>query len=240
MASTQRRAVLGILMLEGRMAEVPGCLGSPASFPYPVVHRVVSGSRPPSSAAEAEALFPLYLEAARELEREGVSVLTENCHGLMALVHPRLAAALSVPFVGSALTLVPELHRMMPSRRIGILAFHPEAVDDQVCAACGFSPRQIPVVVAGVAGSAAWQEFLCTKEIPDALRPLLEADLVAAARGLAAAYPDLGAFVCECTLLPPASQAVRDALGLPVFDVLTLLDLAMRGRCRPPDPLSAC
>lgn len=233
------RAVLGILMLEGRMAAVPGCLGSSATFPYPVVHRVVRGSRPPSTPAEAEALLPLYLEAARELEREGVSVLTENCNGLMVLLQQRLAAAVSVPFVGSALQMVPEVHRMMPSRRIGILAFHREAVGEPVYAACGWSARQIPVLVGGVAGSAAWQEFLRTKEIPDGLRPRLEADLVAVARGMIAEHPDLGAFVCECTLLPPASQALREALGLQVFDVLTLLDLAVRGRFRPPNALSS-
>jgi hypothetical protein len=227
-------ARLGILMLEGKMAAVPGCMAGPSTFPYPVLRWVVRGSRPPASAADVEALAPLYLAAARELEREGASVLTENCNGLMVLLQDRLAGAVSIPAVTSALLLVPQIHRMLPSRRLGILAFHAASVTEQICRACGWSMEEIPVAVGGVVESPAWQELLRTKEMPDRLRPALAADLIACGRRMLAEHPDLGAFVCECTLLPAASQELRDALGLPVFDILNLLDLAMRGRFRPP------
>jgi hypothetical protein len=237
-----REPTLGILMLDGKMAEVPGCMAAVDTFPYPVVRRVVPGARPPATAADVDALFPRYLEAARQLvENEGISVLTENCNGLMVLLQDRLAAALPVPVVTSALLLVPQIHRMMPKGRLGILAFHPESVHEAVYNACGFSAEGesgVPVAVSGVAGSAAWQEFLRTKEIPETLRPQLEADLVATGRQLVEAHPDLSAFVCECTLMPPANQALRDALGLPVYDILNLLDLTMRGLFRPPSSIS--
>jgi hypothetical protein len=225
---------LGILMLDGKMADVPGCMASAATFPYPVVRRVVPGARPPASPAEVEALLPRYLEAARELEREGISVLTENCNGIMVLLQDRLAAAVSVPVITSALLMVPQIHRMMPAKRIGVLAFHPEAVNEQVYNACGWSEQEIPIAVGGVAGSEAWHEFLRLKEIPDSLRPRLEGDLIAVGRKMLDEHPDLGAFICECTLMPPANQALREALGLPVYDILNLLDLAMRGLFRPP------
>ena len=232
------QAQLGILMLEGKMAAVPGCMAGPSTFPYPVLRRVVRGSRPPASPEDVEALAPLYLAAARDLERAGVSVLTENCNGLMVLLQDRLAAAVSIPVVTSALLMVPQIHRMLPSCRLGLLAFHPAAVTEQVCRACGWSMEEIPVAVGGVAESPAWQEFLRTKEIPDRLRPGLAADLVACGRRMLAEHPDLGAFVCECTLMPAVSQELRDALGLPVFDILNLLDLAMRGLFRPADASS--
>jgi hypothetical protein len=230
-AAATGRPRLGILLLDGRMAEVPGCMASPESFPYPVRHRVVSGARPPQDRAAVEALLPLYAAAARELAAEGVQVVTENCNGLMVLLQERLAAAVPVPVVTSALLIAPEIHRLMPGRRLGILAFDPAAVTAEVLGACGLDG--VPLAVGGVAGSAAWQEFLRTKEIPEALRPQLEADLVAAGRRLVEEHPDLGAFVVECTLLPPCSQALRDALGLPVYDILTVLDLAVAGRFRP-------
>jgi hypothetical protein len=214
------------------MAEVPGCMASPKTFPYPVRHRVVAGARPPQDRAAVEALAPLYLEAARELEREGVDVLTENCNGLMVFLQERLAAAVKVPVVTSALLLAPEIHRLMPARRLGILAFHPEAVTPEVLAACGLDG--VPIAVGGVAGSPAWHEFLRTKEIPDALKPRLAADLIAVGRRMLDEHPDLGAFVSECTLLPPCSDDLRRALGLPVYDILTVLDLVVAGRFRPP------
>ena len=38
-----------------------------------------------------------------------------------------------------------------------------------------------------------------------------------------AAEPDLGAFVLECTDLPPFAEAIRQTTGRPVFDFVTLL-----------------
>jgi hypothetical protein len=230
------RPALGILLLEGKMADVPGCMACAATFHYPVIYEVVRGSRPPASPADVEAMVPLYIDAAQELERRGARVITDNCNGLMVLMQDRLAAAVRVPVITSALLAVPEIHRLLPERRIGILAFHASAVSNEVYAACGWSPAEIPVAVGEVGGSAAWQQFLRTKEIPDELRPRLEADLIAAGRDLLAAHPDIGVFVSECTLLPPCCQALRDALGLPVYDILTLLDLAVAGSWRPAAP----
>ena len=46
-------------------------------------------------------------------------------------------------------------------------------------------------------------------------------------------HGDIGAFVSECTMLPTALQRVRDDLGLPVYDILTMLDFAVSGGYRP-------
>jgi hypothetical protein len=198
----------------------------------------VPGSRPPAGRADVEAMAPAYVAAARRLEADGADVITDNCNGLMVFMQERLAAAVSVPVFTSALMLVPIVGRLLPGRRIGILAFAPEAVSEEVYQACGFRGADLPLAVAGVAQCASWQEFLRTKEIPDTLRPRLLADLVEAGRGLQRVHADLGAFVSECTLLPPGCQALRDALGLPVFDILTCLDLLVGSRSRRPDARS--
>jgi len=225
-------AALGVLLLEGRMAEVPGCLACEASFPYPVVHRVVAGSRPPRQLEDVAALRPLYVAAARDLAGQGVAAITDNCNGRLVLLQRALAEAVAVPVVTSALLLVPSLARLLPGRRIGILAFDERDVGDWHYQACGFSSTEVPLAVAGVAASGAWRSFLATKEAPLARLRQMEADLVAAAGGLHRLHPDLGALVVECTLLPPAAQAVRDALGLPVYDILSLVDAVMAGRGR--------
>lgn len=229
---------LGVLLLEGKMAQVSGCMACVDTFPYPVVYKVVPGSKPPSSPEQVEAMVPLYVEAARELEREGIDVLTDNCNGLMVLMQDRLAAAVKVPVVTSSLMLVPEIHRMMPGRRIGLLAFYASALNEQVYNACGWSANDIPTAVGEVGWSEAWHEFLRTKEIPPELRLRLEADLIAVGRRMLEENPDIGAFVSECTLMPPILQALRDELRLPVYDNLTLLDLAVAGRFRPAAALS--
>lgn len=226
------RPPLGILMLEGKMADVPGCMACEATFPYPVVRKVVRGSKTPLSAEEAWAMLPLYIDAARELEQEGVAAITANC-GLIALMQKELAATVRVPVVTSALLMVPDLHRLVGGRRIGILTFFTHAVGERNYNASGWSSNDIPVALGGVGDSEAWLTFLRTKEVPAELRERMAADLLAVVRGMLAEHPDIGAFVSECTMLPACLQAVREEIGLPVYDVLTQLDLAMSGSFRP-------
>ena len=42
-------------------------------------------------------------------------------------------------------------------------------------------------------------------------------------------YPEARAFLMECTELPPYSDAVRHATGLPVFDAITNCDFFIHG-----------
>jgi maleate cis-trans isomerase len=229
---------LGILMLEGKMADVPGCMACEATFPYPVVRKVVRGSRTPLSAEEAWGMLPLYIDAARELEKEGVAALTANC-GLIALMQKELAATVNIPVVTSALLMVPDLHRMIGGRRIGILTFFTHAVGERNYNASGWSSNDIPVALGGVGDYESWNTFLKTKEVPPELRKQLTADLLAVVRGMLAEHPDIGAFVSECTMLPACLQAVREEIGVPVYDILTQLDLAMSGSFRPAAALAA-
>ena len=219
-------------MLEGKMADVPGCMACEATFPYPVIRKVVRGSKTPLSAEEAWAMLPLYIEAARELEQEGVAAITANC-GLIALMQKELAATVRVPVVTSALLMVPDLHRLIGGRRIGILTFFTHAVGERNYNASGWSSHDIPVALGGVGQFESWLTFLRTKEVPPELRTQMTADLLSVVRGMLAQYPDIGAFVSECTMLPACLQAVREQVGLPVYDVLTQLDLAMSGSFRP-------
>ena len=226
------RPPLGILMLEGKMADVPGCMACEATFPYPVVRKVVRGSKTPLSAEEAWAMLPLYVDAARDMEQEGVAAITANC-GLIALMQKELAATVRVPVVTSALLMVPDLHRLVGGRRIGILTFFTHAVGERNYNASGWSSHDIPVALGGVGDSEAWLTFLRTKEVPAELREQMTADLLAVVRGMLDEHPDIGAFVSECTMLPACLQAIREEVGVPVYDVLTQLDLAMSGSFRP-------
>jgi hypothetical protein len=234
----RNRPPLGILMLEGKMSTVPGCMAAEETFPYPVVRKVVRGSRTPLSADQAWGMLPLYVEAARELEREGVGAITANC-GLIALMQRELAAAVKVPVVTSALLMVPAVWRMVGYRRVGILTFFTDAVSERNYEASGWSSEEVPVALGGVGEHESWREFLRTKEVPPELRERLTADLLTVVRGMLAEHPDIGAFVSECTMLPTCLQAVRDEIGLPVYDILTVLDVAMSGHHRPAAALAS-
>ncbi|MDP1840161.1 MAG: aspartate/glutamate racemase family protein, partial [Reyranella sp.] len=54
-------------------------------------------------------------------------------------------------------------------------------------------------------------------------RDVVEREVVAAGRDLVARHPGIDTVVLECTNLPPYKAALKQALGLPVYDVLDLL-----------------
>lgn len=223
-----REPSLGVLMLAGKMADVPGCMACEETFPYPVVRKVVEGSRTPRSLDEVRHMLPKYQQAAQELEREGVDVITANC-GLVALLQQELSAVVRVPVVTSALLMVPAVSRAVGGRTVGVLTFFADEVGERNFQASGWSSADIPTRVAGVGQHPSWLRFLETKEMDSALRLELAADLIATAEGLVAEVPDVGAFVLECTMLPSLSGDLRDHFDIPVYDVLTLIDWAMSG-----------
>ncbi len=59
-------------------------------------------------------------------------------------------------------------------------------------------------------------------------------EVVEAAEGLVAGNESVGAILFECTDLPPYASAVRDAVGLPVFDISTLIGFVHSGVVRRP------
>jgi hypothetical protein len=51
----------------------------------------------------------------------------------------------------------------------------------------------------------------------------MKAEVVERSREMAAADPAIRAILLECTNLPPYAGAVRDAIGLPVYDAVTMI-----------------
>jgi Asp/Glu/hydantoin racemase len=52
---------------------------------------------------------------------------------------------------------------------------------------------------------------------------LAEQDVVGAGRDLVANNPDIGAIVLECTNMPPYAAALQAAVGLPVYDIYSMI-----------------
>ncbi len=51
-----------------------------------------------------------------------------------------------------------------------------------------------------------------------------EREVLGMAETLLARHPDVGAIVSECTNLPPYSAAIEAAFGVPVYDIITLVE----------------
>ena len=91
----------------------------------------------------------------------------------------------------------------------------------------GIRPRN-PIVVRGMQDEPEFRSaVLEPKGTMDT--DLISEETVAAARRLREERPDLGAVLLECSLLPPYASVVQEAVGLPVFDFVTLIDFMAAG-----------
>ena len=100
-------ATLGILMLQTEFLRIHGDVGNAATFPFPVLYKVVQGATAYSVVKQKGAgLDNVFINAARELVQIGADGIATSC-GFLSLFQQRLTAAVDVPVATSSLMQVP-------------------------------------------------------------------------------------------------------------------------------------
>lgn len=214
--------VAGILMLDSTTPRAPGDPGHAATFSFPVLYEVVQGfTLDQVRSPQPERLGPV-LEAAHRLEARGVDFIATDC-GLFSLYQGEIAAELHVPFLGSSLSLVPLVSAMLgPARKVGIITGHTGILTDLHLRSAGIDMQRVALV-----GMEGCQEFV---EVVIGERAVLDMDamaagVVSAAEELLAREPSVGALVLECTNLVTFRRDLLERFGLPVFDLVTLIEM---------------
>ena len=223
-------ASVGILMLEARFPRIPGDMGNARTWPFPVHYKVVCGASPERVVRRgAEGLLGAFIDAARELEADGVDGITTNC-GFLALFQDELAAATSVPVATSSLMQTAMVNRLLPrGKRAGILTISASTLTGEHLAKAGV-PEGTPVG-STEGGREFTRAILGNSETLDV--DLAREDNIAAAIALARDNPDLGAIVLECTNMAPYAAAIRTATGLPVFSIYNFVAWFQSALCPP-------
>jgi hypothetical protein len=216
--------MLGILMLETRFPRLPGDIGHPATFSFPVRRRVVPGAHPARVVRGDEAsLIEPFVEAGLALVDEGAVALTTSC-GFLARWQCELQAALPVPVWSSALLKLADLR----SHACGVITIEAASLTARHFEAVGADPA---TPVEGIAPGSPLHRTLL-EDRPE-LDPVdAEAQVLAAGARLLARHPRLEAFVLECTNLPPYAEALQRATGRPVHHIVSLLHERMPALAR--------
>ncbi len=214
-------APLGILMLEARFPRIPGDMGNATTWPFPVLYRVVKGASPEKVVLNGAAgLLPDFIDAAKDLVRLGAEAITTNC-GFLSLFQKELAAAVGVPVATSSLMQVPWVQATLPpGKRVGLVTVSASTLSPAHLEAAGV-PLDTPLI-----GTESGKEFfrvLIKAEKDDMDVALAEQDVVEAGTELVARHPDVGAIVLECTNMPPYAAALQAAVGLPVYDIYSMI-----------------
>lgn len=225
------RPTLGIQMLDVGPIRLPGSYHNPATFPYPVLHRIVPGAKVDVVTGGDRSVLGAYIESARQMEREGCRAIATSC-GYTSHFQAEISAAVSVPVATSSLLLVPLVERLIPpGSKIALLTFDATRFNEGLAHGAGWSLATSPVVVAGVEGTESWDEM--RKPQPGITHAMLARDVMEAANRVLGTHPDIRAIVFECAVFPIVTDHVRAATGLPVFDYVNLADMLVEAVAGP-------
>jgi Asp/Glu/hydantoin racemase len=214
---------IGILMLDSTFPRIQGDIGNAFTWNFPVLYKKVVGGTPKKVVLELtkEDVAP-FIEAAKDLEKEGVRAITTSC-GFLALFQKEMADAVNIPVLTSALLLVPLVYKMLGSnKKVGILTANKSTLTKNHFRSVG--AENIPCVIKGLETKDVftnftvqnWQEVdieACRRELIDSTEELMQED------------ENIGAIVLECTNMPPFTEDIKKTAGIPVFDIVSLVNM---------------
>ncbi|MFN0043411.1 MAG: aspartate/glutamate racemase family protein [Alphaproteobacteria bacterium] len=213
-------AVVGVLLLDTKFPRVFGDGGNSDTFPFPVLVKRVQGATPFQVVdRQAEGLLEPFVKGAHELVAAGAAGITTTC-GFLAIFQRELAQRAGVPVAASSIIQVPLAQRLLPAgKRVGIITADSRNFTARHLEGAGLA-LDTPVIgtETGTTLTRVFTDKLTEYRFEDC-----EADLVNAGRAMLERHPDVGAFVLECTNMPPFAGALERALGLPVYDFYTLI-----------------
>jgi hypothetical protein len=212
---------IGIIVLEERIPCPPGTPGNPTTFPFPVCYEVARGVSAAALRDEPPSGLESFIAAGQRLVERGAWAIAGNC-GLMIVHQEAVARAFAVPVLLSSLIQVPLIARMLaPDAAVGVLVSGANSLAPRhlVMARAGSDAR---IVLASMQGKPHFTAAVC-EERGELDFEAVTAEAVEVALTLVREHPEVQALLFECVDLPPYAHAVQEAVGLPVFDITTLI-----------------
>ena len=214
--------LIGILMLDTNTPFIQGDVGNAATYSYPVRFKRIDGLTPGRIFDHDRSFVQAMVDGARELEREGVRAVTGDC-GFMAIYQHEVQEAVDIPVFLTSLLQIPFITSIIkPSSQVGVLTANSRSLTPEMLLSLGLNnPERL--VVAGLEHTEHFKKtaiddtgFLDSQAV--------RLEVVQTAQALQSKHPGLGALLLECSMLPPYAADVQDAIKLPVFDYLSMID----------------
>ena len=214
---------LGILMLDTQFPRILGDAGNVDSYDVPARTHVVAGIGSldiVTDKALPEHVVAAFCAAAKELEADGAFAIVSTC-GFLVTIQDRIAAAVDIPVMVSALSLYREICAKHGGKPVGILTASSDSLGAQALRAAHIDP--LNVHIAGMQDCAAFTDAILQPkdQQPEViLSEQIEDFTVQQALSLLDKTPEIAAFLLECGNLPPYAKAIRQATGRPVYSIL--------------------
>lgn len=213
---------IGILLLDSRTPFIPGDVANATTYDFPVRFKTVEGFTLDRMYGHDLSALDLFIEAGRELVKDGAKAITGDC-GYMALFQKQLAEALDVPVFMSSLLQVPFMSQMLgKDEKVGIIVANTEALDDSLFEAVGID-KSTPLKIKGMQDKENFYKAII-EEIGVLDSEKIEKEVVSVAKEMVEEDPTVKSILLECSVMPPYAAAVQEAVNLPVFDFVTMIN----------------
>lgn len=218
----------------------PGDVIVSESYSFPVIQQKIVGAtlwKVVDPNEFSDEYFQYFVDACKTLQEKGCIGIITSC-GFLAQIQSRLASQVDIPIATSSLLQIPYvLNIISPKKKIGVLTFDPSTLCETHFNGVGITTEMLKrVVITGCKPDGALHRIITDGDAY--IHEELEEELVGLAAELLQLNPDIGAFVLECTQMPPFARAIQQATGKPVYDGVTMVDWFYSGlHCRmiPPD-----
>jgi Asp/Glu/hydantoin racemase len=214
---------IGILLLDSFIPFPPGDVGNASTYSFPVRYKVVKGASIERLINQQDAsLLEPFIEAGRELVKEGVKAITGDC-GFMILFQERLAREFPVPVFMSSLLQVPFISRMLkPGKKVGIISADSRNLTDKHLQAAGID-ENMKIKVVGMQDQKFFFDAILAEK-GELNFEEVQKEVVNVSTKLVKDDEKIGAILLECSDLPPYAAAIQESVGLPVFDFTTMIN----------------
>jgi aspartate/glutamate racemase len=224
--TTNYGQVAGILMLDSVIPRIPGDPGHAATFSFPVRYGVIKDFPFEDLVDIRRRYIDRVIRTAIELQTEGVNFIAADC-GLFSLFQREIADALSIPFIGSSLNLIPLIAGFLPNpQKIGLITGDTRLLKGRHLEAAGADTDRL--VIRGMENSEEFQKVVINrgrKLDPDAM----QAGVLTAVDDLFRSGESIGAVVLECTNLITFRCDIQQEFKVPVFDLVSLIEFFADG-----------
>jgi len=229
---------VGILQLPANIPMLPGDMGNPTTFNFPVLYELIEEIDPfwVLAADPHPVVMEKLIAGCKRLTMQGVRTIIGNC-GFFANYQPEVAKSLDpgVQFFNGSLMQVPMLLTSVGSdKKVGVLTANAELlIPSPALKNSGVAAKDMDRIV--IFGNENGKEMQRITGETGRFNPKgLEQELVALATKMVDENPDIGAIVLECTEFPPYAHAIQHAVRRNVWDFVTITNFMHAGAMRAP------
>lgn len=229
---------VGILQLPANIPMLPGDMGNPTTFDFPVLYELIEEIDPFWVLADKPhpVVMKKVIAACKRLTTQGITTIIGNC-GFFANYQPEVSKSLDpgVQFFNGSLMQLPMLLTSVgANKKVGVLTASKKLLmPSPALKYSGVSDADMKRIV--VYGNEDGKEMQKVTGETGRFNPKkLEKELVNLAKKMVKENPDVGAIVLECTEFPPYAHAIQDAVRLNVWDFVTMTNFMHAGAMRKP------